>query len=177
MAKDYRQDLTIEQMVYKRLPFLASTEGNNSVIGEFALEVMHELNYCFRIESEQIGNESEYIIIKRSIIADVICVYLLISKATGSTAGIAQGVTDGTTEAKILTKTVAGSVEVEWEQSEANSGGMITTANKLLESFKLSSRRKAKSIGCNIAWTNEDLELDQELGGVPAPFIVVSCKL
>lgn len=175
-AKDYRKDLCIEEMVYARLPFLLPGDTNATAIGHYALEAMFELNSCFMVEAEEIGNEPAYSVLQRSIISDITSVYLLIAKTTGATAGVSDGVSEGSSEGKILTKSVAGSVEVEWEQLSSSNGGMMSSAKALMDSFKLSARRKAKTLGCDISWDNADILVDREYKAPMAPFIVVACK-
>lgn len=180
---DYRQDLDIRKMVFNRLPFLADNPNNIARLGETVLEVMSELELCFLINSKRpegttdtwVGWEEKYSIDQRSIIADVVTVYLLMHKALAETGGTASGASDGTTEGKFLKKTKAGSVEVEWDQVDSKKGGMMSSSEDLITMYKESARRKAAKLGCTITWDNDDLIIDRE-SDMHYPMLVVSSK-
>src|SRR5690606_22063067 len=102
--------LSIYTMVLNRLPILTDNDANKLLISNFILEIMYELNHCFKIEDAAIGIEANYSVIQQSIIADIVSVYILISifaqNMSGGTTDIETGETSGGNNA--LTKAKAG---------------------------------------------------------------------
>lgn len=183
-APDHTQDLQITQMVYNRLPFLAQTAGNASLISMFILEVMYELEICFKVDlldpipvppATNIGVEEIYTIPQRVIIADVVAVQILIMKLALNMGGAASGTDDGINTGKFLKKTKAGSVEVEWEQTDTKKGGgLFTSAESLLKLYQQSASRKSHALGCGICWGDNGMEISCGCNKELHPFMVVA---
>lgn len=159
---DHIQELTIIKMVLNRLPFLTDTVPNTLLISDFILEVMSELEPCFRVGEALIGLESSYTKGQRVCIADFVAYYIMVyfvALASNSPdgAGGAQA-TPGT----FLSKAKAGSVEVEYDQFDLNGGGgfgMGTSGEKLMNIFLGAGIRRALGLGCTISVTDGGLEL------------------
>lgn len=152
-------DLTIYKMVLNRIPFLLDTEKNQTRVGEYTLEVMYELEPCFRIdkklpegEESRIGHEQYYSIAQKAVIADIVSVYILIMQMLANTGGVANEDTGITANSnKFLSRASAGSVEVQWEQFDLSKGsGLAMTGEKLMMLYKKSAIRKARALGCII---------------------------
>jgi len=174
------KELSITDMVYQRIVFLSKVDSNDELISQVILEVMSGLDYCFNIDAvledlveTNIGNEAKYSLPQRIIIADVVSVALLEAKVVGSTGGVASDTEDGVANNKLLTATVAGSVEAEWEQTDARKGGLATSAEHLLGLYRDSSRIKMAQLGCTLAWTEEQMQADLDRPRCMAPFLVV----
>ncbi len=153
-APDHNTDLYIYAMVLNRLPFIQDTPKNTTLISNYTLEVMMELDVCFHIDKglvapdpSRLGKEEFYSIAQRAIIADIVCCYILmIQMITASVAG-----SDGVpTSNKFLSKAGAGSTFVEWQQLDVKKGGLHTAGADLLAMYKNSAIRKAHNIGCII---------------------------
>lgn len=178
------EDLAIYQMVLNRLPFLSDTEKNTSLVSNFTLEVMHELEPCFRVDKNvsetdptHVGDEQYYSIPQKAVIADVVSCYILILQMLANMAGVADvdsGLT--ATNNKFLSRTKAGSVEVEWEQFDVQKGsGMLMSPDALLGMYRKSAMRKARALGCIIDVCDDcstAVELMQDYD--VAPFKVVT---
>lgn len=154
---NHNTDLTIYKMVSNRLPFLADTQNNQGLISNFTLEVMYELEPCFRIDKDlpetedtRVGNEDYYSIAQRAVIADIICCYVLLLKMVGNLGGVATDGQDGVSDGRIMTRAKAGSVEVEWGQFDVAKGGLVTSADKLFGLYRKSAIRKARALNCAI---------------------------
>nr|DAQ15904.1 MAG TPA: hypothetical protein [Caudoviricetes sp.] len=185
MAENHYKDLTIYEMVLNRLPFLLDTDKNKNRVSEFTLEVMAELEVCFRIDKDlpqghlsRVGDENYYSIIQRTIIADIVAVYIIMLQMMANLAGVADvgsGITANSN--KFLSHAEAGSVNVSWEQFDINkASGLVLTGEKLLMLYKKSAIRKAHSIGCLIDIC-DDCTLAVELmmnHTLPTPRVIVS---
>lgn len=168
--------LSIYTMVLNRLPILNDDDVNKLLISNFTLEIMHEVNGCIALPIEEVGVEASYSIIQQSIIADLVCCYLLIST-------FAQNMNGGQTDADgnqvggntFLEEAKAGSVEVKFGQlSVKDSAALITTGPALLNSFKRSAIKKAASIGCVIDVCDDCSIKITENVTIDKPFIVTS---
>ena len=85
---------------------------------------------------------------QRAIVADIVAMYLLLLKATESTAGDSTGTAPLTT---FLKKAKAGSVEVEYDQMKIKDSNLIALDTEgLLSQFKNAAIRKAGQLGCII---------------------------
>lgn len=160
--------LPIYQMVRNRLPFLADNTTNEQLISYFIYEVMWQLNPCFKLAEADIGDETKYSMIQKSIIADIVSVYILIMQGAslaGSTT--APGAT-------FMSKTKAGSVEVEWSQFTAGSiGTLAMPPEQMREFFKKQAVNKALGIGCIIDICDDCSMTAQEVAKSNlTPFIV-----
>lgn len=161
---DHRQtDLSIYTMVRNRLPWIKDTPENQKVISNFTLEIMYQLNPCFKVEDDAIGNEKNYTVIMQAIIADVICIFMLMSVMSGSlTIGNESSITEGgdgsvTQEKTFLKSAKAGSVEVEYEEysSDSGAGGASSAyvniklkAQEQIALLKSDAISKASILGC-----------------------------
>lgn len=185
MAENHYKDLTIYEMVLNRLPFLLDTDKNKNRVSEFTLEVMAELEVCFRIDKDlpqghlsRVGDENYYSIIQRTIIADIVAVYIIMLQMMANLAGVADASSGITANSnKFLSHAEAGSVNVSWEQFDINkASGLVLTGEKLLMLYKKSAIRKAHSIGCLIDIC-DDCTLAVELmmnHTLPTPRVIVS---
>lgn len=155
------EDLSIMDMVLNRLKFLLNTPENTAILSIYTIEIMSELEQCFRVDKDlpivppdttNIGNENKYTLPQRVVIADLVCVYVLMAMLTGNMAGTVDGNGDPVAPSpKVLTRTKAGSVEVEWEQFDVKKGaGLYTTSESLMDIYKKSAIRKARALGCII---------------------------
>lgn len=178
---DHRTELAITDMVYARLPFLSRTDANATKISNLILEVMSELDVCFYIDETNdseppvswVGDESKYVLNQRVVIADVVAVYLLIFKVVQETGGLATVDGDGTNEGKFLSKTKAGSVEVEWEQIDTKKGGGLTGSSEgLIKMYQESASRRGRAIGCTISWDLQAMLVECQRCRTLPPFIV-----
>lgn len=158
---DHRQtELSIYTMVRNRLPWVKDTPENKQVISNFTLEIMYQLNACFKVDDDKIGNEKNYTIVMQSIIADVICIFMLMSALSGALSiGNEESTGDesgGTTQNGTYLKAAkAGSVEVEYEEYSSGSGSSSTSyaslklkAPELISMLKSDAMSKAGSMGC-----------------------------
>lgn len=177
---DYTQDISIVQMVLDRLPIMENTEQNTDKIGRMIYEVMWELEPCFRIagtgenrDVSRIGKEVNYDIGRRSVIADVVSVYiLLILSALATGVQDSEGNVTGST---FLKSAKAGSVEVSWEQFSMKDSNLLSIGGAgLMEMYKKSAMRKARNYGCIIDICGDCSLAIEILNQSPAPpFIVV----
>ena len=176
------QDLYITQMVYNRLPFLAVTATNDALISMFILEIMYELEICFKVDKDlaegdtsNIGKEEKYSMQQRAVIADIVAVNILIMKIASNMGGVPVGDADGTNTNKFLKRTKAGSVEVEWEQFDTKKGGgLFSSAETLLKLYQASAARKAGLLGCGICWDATGMTIACGCNKEMSPFIVVA---
>ena len=140
-------ELSIKDMVSVRLPFFADTPDNDEIRDALTIELMHELNVCYKIQDEDIGKEVAYTVTQRAIISDLVCFYILLGNTSSnmnSSAGEAQA-------GVFLKSTKAGSVAVEWSQLDSTKGGsMSMNAQSLMGRFKKSAMRKSHTLGCII---------------------------
>jgi hypothetical protein len=173
-------DLTIYEMVRNRLPFLEDNTTNETILSNFTLEAMHQLETCFKVrfvgeveDWSRVGDEANYTVMQKSIIADVVSVYVL-----SFTAAINANPTAGSQAlGTFLSKAKAGSAEVEYGQFDIKKTSvMYLNAENLIEVYKKAAVNKGLQIGClfdmcddcSIMW------LDRQL--VVPPFIVITSK-
>lgn len=145
--------IPITKSVYNRLPFLADTEDNDTLISNFIMEMMGELNACFKIEEDLVGDEANYTVAQKACIADFVAYYiLLLYMATSTGAGSGSSEEESGSMATFISAVKAGSVEVEWEQFDLKSGaaGFVSSGENLLNYFLSSAIRKAAAMGCVI---------------------------
>lgn len=160
---DHKQaDLSIYMIVRNRLPWIKDTPENEKVISNFTLEIMYQLNSCFKIEEDKIGNEKNYTIIMQAIIADVICIFMLMSVMSGALSVGNEEKTDtgsgGTGQTGTFLKSAkAGSVEVEYAEYSSGSGSSSSSSSYMslklkapeqIAMLKSDAMSKAGSIGC-----------------------------
>lgn len=153
LASHVDDSLSIYTMVRNRLPVLADDDINKLLVSQFILEVMHEINPCLMVDDSLIGIESNYTVIQQSIIADIVCAYILLSIFVQNMGGGAEDDVTGENSGgnTFLSKAKAGSVEVEFDKfSIKDSAILATTGPALLESFKRSAIKKAGNLGCII---------------------------
>jgi len=175
-ANHVNDSLSIYTMVLNRLPILNNDDVNKLLVTQFTTEVMHELNLCIQKEDTEIGIEANYSVIQQSIIADIVCCYLLISTFVQNANGGVEA-PDGTTVGgnSFLKKAKAGSVEVEFDQiSVKDSAALVNSGPALLESFKRSAIKKAATIGCIIDICDDCSVTIMNNSTPDTPFIVVN---
>lgn len=146
-------ELTVYKMVLNRLPYLTDNPTNESLISAFTLEAMHELEPCYRVRFTEdgtedwtrVGDEALYTVMQRSIIADLVAIYIIMTTMVATTGG-SSGTPNLTTYIK---KAKAGSVEVEYDQFKVKDGAMLSIDGKsLLEKLKADIMRKSRTQGC-----------------------------
>lgn len=150
---------SVFQMVLNRLPFLTNTPTNVLLISQITLEVMWELEACFKIkqnppnpdDNTRVGNENLYSVLQRSIVADIVSVYVLAIQGVSGASGNSNTNTTNPPAPTFMKKAKAGSVEVEWEQFDVNSGATLSMNGAALrDMFKKQAIRKAATLGCII---------------------------
>lgn len=179
---NHNQNLPIKQMVFNRLPFLEDTPKNEEIISQFTLEVMYELEPCLRkrmgndnIEDwSRVGDEDNYNVMERSVIADVVTMYILMMTFFATMGGNAGAGTPSLST--YLKKAKAGSTEVEYDQFDIKGAAMLALDSKsLLEQVKNDINRKARVIGCIFDVCND---CTIALGGVsPVPAFIVHTNM
>lgn len=150
------QNNSIYQMVLNRLTFLADTTNNETLVSGFIFEVMWELEPCFKIRAKtsppadsNVGDEANYSVVQKSIIADLVSVYILVMQAASLSSGV---IANGTT---FLTMAKAGSVEVQYSQFDVTkSATLALNGASLITLYKSQASRKGVSIGCIIDITD-----------------------
>lgn len=149
-------DLSIYRMVLNRLPFLSDNEQNTTLLSNFTLEVMWELERCFQVrlktdppDDANVGQEDLYTLAQKSVIADIVSVYVLTLKAAATAGGdVAAAVNPMIT---FMNRVKAGSVEVGWDQfSVKDANTLAVGASNLVDMIKKDATRKARSLGCII---------------------------
>lgn len=177
-------DLTIYVMVRNRLPFIEDTPVNETLISTFTLEVMYELEPCFKIRYDKtitptppedwarVGDEQYYGLVQKQVVADIVSVYILIIQTLTNVAG--GGVSGDTPLTKYLKSAKAGSAEVTYEQFNVNNSLLLSMkAADLLSLYKKSAIRKAMSLGCVFDFCDEcSIEFTNQT--TPIPFMVVT---
>lgn len=150
-------DYNIYQMVLTRLPFLADTPANELIISHYTWEAMAALEPCFNVTNatvppnpDNVGDEQYYSFIQKSIIADIVSVYMLMRLAIQNTAGDADAGTAGTT-GKYISKVKAGSVEVDYDIPNGKTALIIGSSyDSLRDQFRKAAVNKALTLGCII---------------------------
>jgi hypothetical protein len=161
--------VSITQMVYNRLPFLdAESDANHTLISVFILEVMHELNGC--LDKEEVGNEEDYTEAEKSLIADVVSLYVIFL-TSAQNSGTANS--SSSSLSKFLSAAKAGSAEVEYEQFDIKKAHTVSMGSESLINFlKGSINRKSSKLGCPFD-VCDDCTLAFGANGTLPPFIVV----
>lgn len=150
-------ELSVYDMVLTRLPFLEDTTANTEISAQFTLEMMSELEPCFRVDDvdpipdpSNIGNEEKYTMAQRVVLADLVSYYMLLRFSIVNTAGDSSD-TSTIPATSFLKSAKAGSVAVEFEQIDVKkSQVLVSTIDRLLGLFKDSATRKARALGCVI---------------------------
>ena len=150
----------IWDMVLIRLPILEDTAENKLEISRLTLEVMWELETCFQIGAEderKIGKEVYYNIPQRSIIADIIAILILTQTAIRTSGGDKQTETEVAPAIKFLSKAVAGSVEVEYDQLKIKDAAIIAMDTvTLIGKYQADVERKMAKMGCTYILPEDD---------------------
>lgn len=184
----HHEDLDITKMVLNRLTFLEDTPANQSTISNFIQEVCWELEPCLKIrqyvdatgntveETDRVADEQYYKVAQKTLIADLVSLYILMQFATGVNPVSASGGTGGTTSANTyLKKAVAGSVQVEYDIASSGSTSydkLKIDASVLLTMYKKRVSDKAAMFGCYLSVCEDCMSNNMGTGGLP--FIVVS---
>lgn len=174
-TSDHRnEDLTVYTMVLNRLPIIADTPENQDLISTFILETMFIMNFCFKIEEDQIGLESNYNIIQQSILADLTCLQILLIAAIETTGGNATDSSEPVTT--FLKNAKAGSVEVEFGPIDIkNHATLAMGADAYFKFFKKNAINKSAQLGCLIDIDDEASVNILHDDFIKLPFRVVSC--
>ncbi len=175
--------LVFKTMVYNRLPFMPTTSANDAIIDGFFQEECWEMQKCFQIglnpstgdiDETQIGVEANYNTIQKSILADLVAMYIVMLTIASNAQGTASGATPPVPGAiKYLSKSKAGSVDVEWKQiNVGETAGFIVAANDFMAAWKSSASRKARTFGCIIDIC-DTCAVNLQVG-ILMPFVTVS---
>lgn len=153
-------NIPILRLVYNRLTFLVPNEDNDARINDFIGEVSFELEPCFKIrfheldgvkieDWERVGVEEYYRLDQRSVIADLVAVYVLMMIVAANSQGTPGAEAQPTTT--YLKRAKAGSAEVEYGQFSVKDGNMLfLNADSLINTYKASAERRARTLGCII---------------------------
>jgi hypothetical protein len=178
---NHAQDASILDMTAVKLPTLidkddATTQDDLSLM---TYELMVEFEKCFKVAYREIvsnvltvleqipanatdsniGNESFYKPIEKSILSDLLAMQWVFRKASELASSIGTNSTGTGTDAApgtILKKAVAGSAEVEFDKLDIKNVPLLIDAPRLIGGFKASAIRKALTIGC-VVDINDDL--------------------
>lgn len=173
----------VHNMVFDRLPMLEDNQTNKDKLGRFTLEIMYELEPCFRAKAKtdppaeaNIGNETNYDIRQRSVVADLVAVKVLMFHINSQMFGDnSAGTGTGTGNPnKVLTKAKAGSAETAWEQFDIKKSATGMSATDLMDKYKKDAIRKAHALGCLIDICEDCTMAVQSMqaGATLKPFIV-----
>lgn len=179
---DHTADIAIYQMVRNRLPYIEDTPAMKTLISNFTYEVMAELEKCFKVgivNPALVGHEENYSEAQKSIIADILAVYLILISAVANQQGTAAitgpgpAVPPSTTYIK---KAQAGSVDVEYDQFDVKKmQGFGMDANALTTLYKKSAMRKARNLGCIIDICDDcSIAIQGYMTGLLKPFVTPS---
>lgn len=171
---NHNVDISIYTMVRNRLPFIADTPANTTTISNFTLEIMWELEPCFKVgvpDPTKIGHEENYTVPMRTIIADIVSIYILIL-----TAALNSGSSSSSSGTTFLERAKAGSVEVQYGQLNVNTSVMLNMNTPgLIEFFKRSAIRRARKLGCIIDICDDcSIGIESMTKGLIPPFITGS---
>jgi len=163
---DHRDDtLTVLKMVKNRLIWVRDTEKNDEIISGFIYEAMAELELCFRVrfytdekgrrkeDWDRVGQEQFYHTLMRSILADIVCIYILTMLATSLSTGKFDDDSESTAPSGLFLKSAkAGTVDVAWEQIKVDAGSAVLAFDsmELLTLYRNNAIRKAVNLGCVI---------------------------
>ena len=151
---------TIFEMVLNRLPFLENTLTNKNILSQITLELMFELEACFKvstknddtIDTTRIGKELYYSMLQKSILADMVSVSLLTVAALRTVGGDKQAVTEIAPQLKYIKSVVAGSVEVQWDAIGIKDKSILAmNTEAFLIKYSADAKRKLIQIGCPYA--------------------------
>lgn len=164
----------IHKLVFNRIAFLSPTQNNADIISNYIVEICNEIEPCLQIswyndagerqkirDKTRVADESKYDNEQKSLIADMIAVYLLRRiaglNASGATIADTGLVTDS--DKTFLSKAKAGSVEVEYDQFDGNKvSSMGLGASTLIEQYEQSAFKKGRNLGCLLDICQECLE-------------------
>lgn len=159
-AIDHNTDISIYTMVRNRLPFIEDTPTNTTLVSNFTLEIMWELEVCFQVgkqedlpyDANRVGHEGNYTVLQQSIIADIVSVYILLIQGANGIGVVSGGGGPTPTLGTFLKRAKAGSTEIEYDQFDATSASAQTTfglgVQGLLEKYHKSAVRRAAATGC-----------------------------
>lgn len=164
------ENLSVYDMVLNRLWILADTERNKSIIGTFTLELMNELETCFKvshvlnvttgevtIDLTRIGDENFYTVLQRSIVADLVCTYILMIAAYGGDFTTGSGTVPNEALKTFLKKAKADVTEVEYDQFDLrkDTASKFIGGADMISLYSKSAIRKARTLGCLIDICND----------------------
>ncbi len=175
--------LDIFKMIRLRLPFVADTSENRDMVSSFVLEVMYEMETCFKVsvlddgteDETRIGNELYYSIPQKSIIADIVSMLLLRRLAVYNVAGTSEQTTTQTPVGNKYIKTAeAGSVSVSYDLLKIdNTAYVALDTPRLLDILKSDIVRKLSKLGC-IYDITESCELVACINNTELPLFITS---
>lgn len=149
-------DLSIFKMVLNRLPFVEDTPNNRKVLSEYTLEVMNDLEGCFKVGvvddipvEGRVGVETYYSVFQKSIISDILATNILVNKAISNVGGNNQTLPIEEVETTYLKKVKAGSVEVEYDQVSLKDKMILAMdTSAMIARYREDAKRKLASIKC-----------------------------
>lgn len=163
----------MSQMVYHRLPMLAESTGNDSLLSHFILEIMHEINPMAGKEEAEIGIETNYTLAEKSFMADIVAIAVVRVIAAGKSGGTT-GTGAETPVQTFLKAAKAGSVEVEYDQfTLKDTYGFGTNTHDLLTRLKSDADRKARTLGWSYDLSDPIQMVISTALPVNIPFMVV----
>ncbi|CAB4185081.1 hypothetical protein UFOVP1492_123 [uncultured Caudovirales phage] len=151
---------TIYRMALDRLPFLEDSTANVTLLSRITLEVMWELEPCFDVKTsivdgsvnvDRVGDEENYSVSQKSIIADLVAVFCAMAKAAAFVGGDAQSPVPVLPQTTYINKVKAGTVEVSYDQfTVKDSATLSLSSDAMIGALKSAAMRKARTLGCII---------------------------
>lgn len=178
---NHNASLTIYQLVVANLPFLTNDPSNEAICSIYTLQIMHDLESCFKVrfnsmgveDWSRVGDEQYYTIIQKSIIADLVSLYVLTMIVAMGTLGTSTTTGTGTPPSTYLKRAKAGTTEVEYGQFSINDSAFSTVkVDKLMDLFRGRAINKAGKYGCAIEIC-DDCSVSVLMNTPPPPFIVI----
>jgi NAD-dependent DNA ligase len=188
---------TIHELVFNRVGFLAKIQSNADIISNYIVEVCNNLESCFQVswydnnhvrqttqDITRIGNELNYTISQKSLIADFVAIYMLERNAVINMGGKSVDDVTGdltTSDKTFLSKAGAGSVVVEYSQFDSNKSNLKTSIDYIVSRLKEDAFAKGKDMGCLLDICPKCLEKFLELQALyrdkAIPFINIQTKI
>ncbi len=157
-SPDHNNDtLTIYRMLLNRLPFVQDTEKNKQLASERTVEIMYEMENCFKVslledgtyDNSRIGQEMYYNIPQKSVIADILSMQLLMTQAIKLSGGYYENGEHIEPSTTFIKEAEAGSVSVTYEQFDVEKKAVIAMdTNTIYNNFKGGVVRKLSVFGC-----------------------------
>ena len=132
-------------MIYNRLPFLAVSTGNSTLIADFVQDTFYYLQPWTKIDDSVVEDENSYRGLKRILVAELTAYNILMRKVLINIAGENGSITSA---AKHLKMGKADVVEAQFEYAKAGDGNeLIMEAAKLVTEIKSGFCKYAVALG------------------------------